>query len=107
MIKNYFPLRCKFQQKCQQFMDYTKINANDQLDLKGSCLAGCYGDGITFIFNIYMLEAQTNQFVVFEDRTNVYQYIYIYSFLTIPIKIFIKLNILSLLRVEMLADLLL
>ena len=83
MIKNYFPLRCKFQQKCQQFMDYTKINANDQLDVKGSCLAGCYGDGITFFFNIYMLDTQTNQFILFADRTNVYHYNYIYSFLTI------------------------
>ena len=64
-------------------MDYTKINANDQLDLKGSCLAGCYGDGITYIFNIYILDTQTNQFVLFEDRTYVYQYNYIYSFLTI------------------------
>jgi hypothetical protein len=64
-------------------MDYTKINANDQLDLKGSCLAGCYGDGITFIFNIYKLDTQTNQFFLFEDRKYVYQYNYIYSFLTI------------------------
>ena len=37
-----------------------KINANDQLDIKGICLAGCYGDGQSFSYNILMRNSSTN-----------------------------------------------
>ena len=64
-------------------MDYTKINANDQLDIRGSCLAGCYGDGLTYAFNIYKLNNQTNQFEIIRDATFYYQYTYLTTYLTV------------------------
>ena len=54
--KNYFlPLlyRCKFPLKCRPYLDFTKINANDRLDLIGSCLSGCTGQNITYKYILY------------------------------------------------------
>jgi len=36
-----------------------KVNANDQLDLKGSCLVGCNGTSLVYSYNIYMLQSPT------------------------------------------------
>jgi hypothetical protein len=40
-----------------------KINANDQLDLKGSCLSGCDKESNIFTFNLYMWSSSTNQWI--------------------------------------------
>lgn len=85
-IKN----RCKFHLKCLPFLDYTKVNANDQLDIKGSCLVGCYGDGLTYVFNIYMLNNQTNLFEPFKDTLYFYQFGYLTTYLTILSDFFMK-----------------
>jgi hypothetical protein len=69
-------------------MDYTKINANDQLDIKGSCLAGCYGDGLTYAFNIYKLNNQTNQFEIIRDTSFYYQYTYLTTYLIVMSEFF-------------------
>ncbi len=58
-------LRCKYSQKCQPFKDYTQINSNDQLDIKGGCLKGCNGDGVTYNYNIFSLNSSTNQWALF------------------------------------------
>ena len=52
-------------------MDYTKINANDQLDLKGLCLSGCDINENYYTYTLYMLI--TNQWIPF---TNTSYYFY-------------------------------
>ena len=58
-------LRCKYSQKCQPFKDYTQINSNDQLDLKGGCITGCHGDDISYQYYIYSLNSSPNQWAPF------------------------------------------
>ena len=57
--------RCKFNQKCKPHGDYLKINSNDQLDIKGLCLTGCNGDGLSFKYDIYALPAPSNKWTPF------------------------------------------
>jgi hypothetical protein len=59
--------------KCKPFYDSTKINANDQLDLIGSCLSGCFGSGIEYTYSIYMLNNVTNQWISFSNSSFFYQ----------------------------------
>jgi hypothetical protein len=40
-----------------------KINANDQLDLKGSCLSGCDKESTIFTYYLYMLNSSSNQWI--------------------------------------------
>jgi hypothetical protein len=40
-----------------------KINANDQLDLKGSCLSGCDKETTIFTYYLYMLNSSSNQWI--------------------------------------------
>jgi len=75
--------RCKFQLKCKPFYDYTKINANDQLDLVGSCLSGCSGSGLRYTYNIYMLNNSTNQWIPFKNSSNYFQTGMVHSDLTV------------------------
>ena len=64
---------CKFQQKCTPFNGFTKINANDQLDLIGSCYGGCYGTGLIYTYSIYMYNNNTNQWTPFTNSSYYYQ----------------------------------
>ena len=64
---------CKFQEKCKPFYDYTKINANDQLDLLGSCLSGCYGTGLVYTYSIYVFNNNTNLWTPFTNSSFYYQ----------------------------------
>jgi hypothetical protein len=46
-----------------------KINANDQLDLKGSCLSGCDKESSIFTFNLYTLNPSSNQWILFTNNS--------------------------------------
>ena len=51
-------------------MDYTKINSNDQLDLKGSCLIGCTADSsLAYTYNIYLFNSPLNQWIPFTNSS--------------------------------------
>ena len=64
---------CKFPSKCTPYLDYTKINSNDELDLIGSCLAECDGLSVTNAFYIYMLNSSSNEWHSFTNETYFYQ----------------------------------
>ena len=50
-----------------------KINANDQLDLKGSCLRGCNdNDTIVFSYELFFLNNITNKWNVFKNQSYYY-----------------------------------
>jgi hypothetical protein len=49
------------------------INANDQLDLKGSCLIGCNGNSSINTYNLYMHSSITNQWIPFTNSSYYYQ----------------------------------
>ncbi len=57
--------RCKYSQKCQPFKDYTQINSNDQLDVKGGCITGCNGDGLSYNYKIFSSNSFTNKWELF------------------------------------------
>ena len=46
-----------------------KINANDQLDLKGSCLSGCDKESAIFTYNLYMLNSSSSQWISFTNNS--------------------------------------
>ena len=46
-----------------------KINANDQLDLKGSCLSECQKESTIFTYYLYMLNSSSNQWVSFTNNS--------------------------------------
>jgi hypothetical protein len=46
-----------------------KINANDQLDLKGSCLSGCDKESSIFTYNLFMLNSSSNQWISFTNNS--------------------------------------
>ena len=46
-------------------MEYLQVNANDQLDLIGSCLSGCSGKHFSFSYNIYTLDNSQANFTNF------------------------------------------
>ena len=64
--------RCKFQPKCTPYLQYMKINANDQLDLQGTCLVGCSGSDLKFTYNLYQLDTITNQWLLFTNSSYYY-----------------------------------
>jgi len=49
-----------------------KINANDQLDLKGSCLSGCDKESTIFTYYLYMLNSSSNQWIPFTNNSYYY-----------------------------------
>ena len=50
-----------------------KINANDQLDLKGSCLKGCNAnDSIVYSYELFFLNNITNQWSLFTNNSFYY-----------------------------------
>ena len=61
--------RCKFPLKCSSYLNYTKINANDELNLIGTCLSRCDGISLTFEFYLYMLNFTTNNWIPFTDQS--------------------------------------
>ena len=73
ILKN-FPLkkRCKFPQKCTPYLSYTKINSNDQLDLKGSCLSSCSGKSLNYTFSLYQLDPILKEWVLFTNNSYFY-----------------------------------
>ena len=51
-----------------------RINGNDQLDLKGSCLSGCMPDDIKkFSYSLFTFDLLTNQWELFTNKTFFYQ----------------------------------
>jgi len=46
-----------------------KINTNDQLDLKGSCLSGCDKESSIFTYYLFMLNSSTNQWISFTNNS--------------------------------------
>ena len=53
-----------------------RINANDQLDLKSSCLSGCStNDTLTFTYNLNMLDSNTNKWILFPANALKYYYL--------------------------------
>jgi hypothetical protein len=64
------------------------INANDQLDLIGSCLAGCHGNSSIYTYNLYMFNSITNEWIPFTNTSYYYQTDLSNSFLTIRQNLF-------------------
>ena len=60
--------RCKFPLKCKPYLGYMKINSNDQLDLKGSCLSKCDGISIAYSFSIFTLDSTLNTWTPFTNN---------------------------------------
>lgn len=50
-----------------------KINANDQLDLKGFCLSGCDNHSNIYTYELYAFNTSSNQWILFENQ-NYYYY---------------------------------
>ena len=50
-------------------MNYLKINANDQLDLKGACLSGCNNNDLKHTFHIFMIDTIKNQIIKLENQS--------------------------------------
>ena len=50
-------------------MGYTKINSNDQLDLKSSCLSKCDGISITYSFSVLKLDSVLNAWTPFTNNS--------------------------------------
>jgi hypothetical protein len=50
-------------------LNYLKINANDQLDLKGACLSGCKNTNLKHTFNIFMLDGIKNETIKLENQS--------------------------------------
>ena len=71
--KNFSSKRCKFSSKCSPYLDYTKINANDELDLIGYCLSNCDGLSLTYTFYIYMLNSSSNNWIPFTNESYFYK----------------------------------
>jgi hypothetical protein len=46
-----------------------KINANDQLDLKGYCLSGCDKESTIFTYYLYMLNSSSKQWISFKNNS--------------------------------------
>jgi hypothetical protein len=46
-----------------------KINANDQLDLKGSCLSGCDMESNIFTYELNMLSSSSNRWISFTNNS--------------------------------------
>jgi hypothetical protein len=69
-------------------MSYMSINANDQLDLRGSCLIGCTRNISIYTYNLYMLNTITNQWIPFTNSSYYYQTDLSDSFLTIRQNLF-------------------
>jgi hypothetical protein len=65
--------RCKFPSKCTPYLDYMKINSNDELDLIGSCLSKCDGLRLTNTFYVYMLNSSSNEWISFTNESFFYQ----------------------------------
>ena len=52
-------------------MDYTKINANDQLDIKGACLRGCDNSVSFYNYTLYMFSS--NQWIPLMNNSYYYK----------------------------------
>ena len=50
-----------------------KINSNDQLDLKGTCLSNCDGKGFNFQFNLYQMDPVFKNWTLFSNNSYFYQ----------------------------------
>ena len=50
------------------YFEYKKINSNDQLDLKGICLTGCFGNGISYFYNLFKLNG-SNTWIPFTTNS--------------------------------------
>jgi hypothetical protein len=50
-----------------------KINSNDQLDLKGSCLSNCDGKSFNFQFNLYQMDPVFKNWTLFTNNSYFYQ----------------------------------
>lgn len=60
--------------KCKQFYDFTKINANDQLDLLGSCSSGCNnGNDFAYVYNLFMYDDVNNLWPPYTNNLNYFQ----------------------------------
>ncbi len=58
--------------KCTPYLSYTKINSNDQLDLKASCLASCEGKSLTYTFNLYQMDPSLKEWILFTNNSYYY-----------------------------------
>ena len=94
-------LKCKYARKCKQYLDYTKINANDQLDLKGSCLNGCVGKSLMYSYKIFMMDDTLNQFVQFTNSSYYYLTGANKSDLTILSNLFLEYSYIAIWKVEL------
>ena len=70
-LLNYIK-RCKFRPKCTPFNDFLSANANDQLDLKGTCTIGCESllSSYEFYYNVYYMT--NNKLILVSSNTTKY-----------------------------------
>jgi hypothetical protein len=98
LLKN----RCKFKQKCEPYLDYMKINANDQLDLKGFCLFGCDNEINIHTYYLYMLNSTTKQWILFSNSSfYFYTGLYPYKDLTLKEELFKTFSSQAIWKVEL------
>ena len=79
-----------------------KINANDQLDLKGHCLNGCDNETSIYTYHLYMLNSTKKQWIPFTNPSfYFYTGLYPYKELTIKEKLFQNYSSQSIWKVEL------
>ena len=79
-----------------------KINANDQLDLKGHCLNGCDNEISIYTYHFYMLNSTTKQWIPFTNPSfYFYTGLYPYKDLTIKEDFFQNYSSQSIWKVEL------
>jgi hypothetical protein len=83
-------------------MDYMRINGNDQLDLKGSCLSG-YVNQLTYGYNVYFLNSITDQWTLFTDTLYFHKPPQTYTDLTVSKNLFFDFSTQIIWKFELIA----
>ena len=79
-----------------------KINANDQLDLKGYCLNGCDNETSIYTYHLYMLNSTSNQWIPFTNPSlYFYTGLYPYKDLTLKEELFQNYSSQTIWKVEL------
>ena len=58
--------------KCKPYEIYMKVNSNDQLDLKGSCLSQCDGKSLAYNYELSSWNTVLNQWILFAPNNSYY-----------------------------------
>ena len=80
------------------------MNANDQLDLNGSCLSGCNGKDLKYSYTIYMMNS-SNQWNLYTNASYFYQTGRAGSDITMLSDIFFEFSYVLVWKIEMIVNL--